>query len=75
MAWSQCASCGETFTSLTGFDRHQDWDYKRRPMLICREPSSIGMIQRNNGMWSIPLDADSRNRVSKMRAETTPAGT
>lgn len=42
-----CAGCGEVFTSLTGFDRHQ-----RR--FRCLPPAEAGLVQHANGRWSLP---------------------
>jgi hypothetical protein len=42
-----CRRCGEVFTSLTGFERHQ-----RKGK--CLDPAEIGLVQRPNGRWSFP---------------------
>ena len=36
-----CALCGQTFTGLTLFDAHQDTDYNRHPVIVCRDPRLI----------------------------------
>jgi hypothetical protein len=48
-----CAQCGEDFGSLGAFDKHQDVSYKREPVIICRDPESIGMHQDRHGRWRL----------------------
>ena len=74
MSWCQCAACGQTFTSLTSFDRHQDWNYKRKPMLVCRLPASMGLIQGANGMWRVPLSAPESSRLKNLRRQEALGG-
>ena len=35
-----CVLCGATFTGLTLFDAHQDVDYGRQPVIVCRDPAA-----------------------------------
>lgn len=42
-----CSGCGEVFTSLSGFDRHQR-------AFKCLPPAQVGLIQKPNGRWSLP---------------------
>ena len=42
-----CRGCGEVFTSLTGFDRHQRG-------FRCLPPAGVGLVQRADGKWSFP---------------------
>ena len=44
---SGCRGCGEVFTSLTAFDRHQRHGH-------CTPPPSVGLVQHVNGRWSLP---------------------
>lgn len=44
---SHCVACHETFTSLSGFDRH--WRHG-----VCVPPASVGLMQHPNGRWSFP---------------------
>ncbi len=44
---SGCRGCGEVFTSITGFDRHQ-----RRGK--CLPPAECGLVQGENGRWHFP---------------------
>jgi hypothetical protein len=44
---SGCRGCGEVFTSLTGFERHQRDGH-------CLPPSEVGLVQRDDGKWSFP---------------------
>ena len=69
MAWCQCAACKQEFGSLTASDQHQDVDYKRRPILICRAPADVGLIQGNDGRWRVPLSAAGAARLENLRAE------
>ena len=46
-----CARCGEVFTCLTAFDRHQRL---RNGAIACLPPAAAGMTQRKNGRWSLP---------------------
>lgn len=50
--WSNgCKQCGRDFGGLGAFDKHQDVDYKRQPVIICRDPATLGMHQDGNGRW------------------------
>lgn len=75
MSACTCVPCGREFTTLAAFDRHQDIDYKRRPVIICRDPATIGLLQNSLGRWHFPVDARSRVSVTKMRAEKVAAHT
>jgi len=68
MSACTCPACGRQFTSLSTFDRHQDWDYKRRPMLVCRDPGELGMRADRFGRW-----ASAQNR-SRLLAHLNSAG-
>lgn len=48
---SGCGGCGEVFTSLYGFDRHQ-----RRigGVLTCLPPGECGLERKANGRWGLP---------------------
>jgi hypothetical protein len=48
-----CKQCGNDFGSLGAFDKHQDVSYKREPVIICRDPESIGMHQDRHGRWRL----------------------
>lgn len=49
-----CASCGHQFGSLERFDAHQDIDYERDPVLICRWPADLDLVQDSRGVWQTP---------------------
>ena len=69
-----CHPCGREFTGLTAFDKHQDVDYTRRPAVRCMDPASVGLVQQPSGRWGFPIDAGSRLRLAKMRAERASPG-
>jgi hypothetical protein len=69
---NECARRHRNFTSLTAFDRHQDRDYHREPPVLCRDPASVGLVERA-GRWSLPASGYSRARAEEMRAELAPA--
>jgi hypothetical protein len=70
-----CSLCAREFTTLAAFDRHQDVDYTRRPAVNCQDPAAKGLVQNSLGRWHFPIDADSRERLRKMRAERGQGGT
>jgi hypothetical protein len=57
MSSHQCGRCLEKFTSLELFDKHQDVDYKRKPVIICIRPESLGMVRAHNESWTTPEGA------------------
>lgn len=69
-----CDPCGREFTGLGAFDKHQDVDYTRRPAVRCMDPASVGLVIGAYGRWGFPVDAASRDRLSKMRDERASAG-
>jgi hypothetical protein len=44
---SGCRGCGEVFTSITSFDRHQ-----RKGK--CLPPAEVGLVQNDKGRWHFP---------------------
>ena len=79
-----CARCGQQFGAVTAFDKHQDVDYDRVPVVICRDPATLNLAQDGNGVWRMPVkdpdwgrkrqDAAARRSDSEMRAEQTRPG-
>lgn len=66
----QCAGCDRYFTGTSTFDKHRAWgdgggtvfvgknrpaDFDRR---LCLEPTSVGLVQRGNGVWGGPMLTD-----------------
>ena len=49
----RCGACGEHFTSVSGFDRHQR--LADDGSVICRHPDAVGLVQ-SAGWWSFPPD-------------------
>ena len=75
MTACKCSPCGREFTGLSGFDRHQDVDYSRRPAVRCQDPATLGMEQNPFGRWGSPPDASSRAFFASLAAERGGAGT
>jgi hypothetical protein len=48
-----CAACHQTFSSLTLFDRHQDWQACPRK-LSCESAEAMGLVQAGNQTWWTP---------------------
>lgn len=69
MPISECAPCGRAFTSLTGFDRHQEYRFGTATPVVCRDPAGLGMIQDAGGRWHFPATAAARLHHAKMRAD------
>lgn len=76
-ALSQCAACGRTFLNLTAFDNHQDVDYHRIPMVTCKAPETLGLVQDEVGLWGTPEGharrAADAERLNAKRAVTANA--
>jgi hypothetical protein len=69
MSACTCFPCGRSFTSLKGFDRHQDVDYTRWPPVVCRDPASLGMTaDRRYGRWRMPATEAGRARLAALKA-------
>jgi hypothetical protein len=68
-----CVLCGHTFTGLTLFDAHQDVDYGREPVIVCRDPTGLGLAQDARGTWGTPEGIASRDfhatRLARANAE------
>ena len=75
----ECAACGETFTGLGLFDAHQDVDYSRDPVIICREPAAMHVTSRGHlcgplagaslaqnarGVWGTPEGLAKAQRIT-----------
>lgn len=75
MASGKCAACGEPFTGLTAFDKHQTTDYGSAKPVTCHDPASVGLVRDRNGRWGSPATDDSRARLASLRAERgAPSG-
>jgi hypothetical protein len=57
-----CVLCGATFTGMGLFDAHQDVNYKRQPVIICRPPQALGLAQNARGTWGTPEALAARAR-------------
>lgn len=45
---AHCSGCHRTFTGVTAFDRHRSSEG------TCLEPSALGMVERDSGLWGAP---------------------
>lgn len=58
-----CTVCHELFSGFTAFDDHRDEGW-------CRNPASVGLVQRPNGMWGgPPMDPVALNRLRSREDE------
>jgi hypothetical protein len=60
MSACECAACGERFTGVTAFDRHQRRDYGQTPAVTCLNPAASGLALNAYGRWGFPLDETGR---------------
>jgi hypothetical protein len=67
MATCTCHPCGQSFTGLTAFDKHQQVDYTRRPAVTCLDPATLGMVRNDHGRWGYPATGDARERLAVLR--------
>ena len=70
-----CVLCGATFTGLTLFDAHQDVDYGRQPVIVCRDPAALGLAQDARGTWGTPEGLRARQRSATVLAAARSAPT
>jgi hypothetical protein len=68
-----CVLCGATFTGLTLFDAHQDVDYTRQQVIICRDPAALGLAQDARGTWGTPEGLRARERSATLLAAARSA--
>lgn len=69
----RCAVCGQTFTGLSLFDKHQTADYTRRPAVVCAPPASLGLVQNGRGTWGTPAGLKARQRSATRLAKANSA--
>jgi hypothetical protein len=50
----ECGQCHVVFQGLGLFERHQDVKYTRDPVIICKTPSMLGLVQSPRGVWHTP---------------------
>ncbi len=60
MSACECPACHRHFSSLGGFDRHQQWD-RQTWVLTCLDPASIGMVRNTHGRWAMAPDPSKPN--------------
>ena len=72
MSTAECAACGERFTGVTAFDRHQDRDYSRTPAITCRLPADCGLVRNEHGRWGFPLNEAGRAYFAAKASEPRP---
>lgn len=49
-----CAGCHRTFSNLTLFDAHQQWDREGAWSLACKDPGALGLVRAGNEVWWTP---------------------
>lgn len=60
-----CQHCGENFSTPSNFDKHID----RRPgalFIICVPPTGVGLVLNARGIWTMPGEADIRERFDRV---------
>ena len=50
--YCKCPACGEYFTTVRGFDKHQRTGPDDRP--VCLEPAAVGLVLSKKGYWQRP---------------------
>lgn len=64
VAWTgtarcHCSACGETFTSISGFDLHRSGSRDRRfKQGECSDPAERGLVLNDRGYWRSPGERD-----------------
>lgn len=43
-----CCLCGENFSTVGNFDKHQD---RRGDKIVCLDPTTLDMTQNKYGVW------------------------
>jgi DNA-directed RNA polymerase subunit RPC12/RpoP len=74
----RCSPCGETFSSLDLFDRHQSVNYSRTPAVRCKSVASLrrrGLVQAPTGTWTTPEGALRIAQASEMGKSRKKGGT
>jgi hypothetical protein len=69
MSACECPACGERFTGVTAFDRHQLRDYRETPAIVCLNPAEFGLVKNERGRWGFPLDESGRAYFTARAAE------
>ena len=61
---AHCRGCGETFSGVSAFDRHQSgYD-----PVVCRDPGTVGLERQPSGVWGWPAP-ESRVEVPHWRRD------
>lgn len=61
MSRSECACCGEIFTSISSFDLHRIGRFEHRKARRCmtiREMQARGVTRNERGMWTTPMTTE-----------------
>lgn len=60
-AQAHCGSgCHRTFRSVSGFDQHRNNGK-------CVDPTTIGMVTNEKGVWSTPMPPEEKARLVALR--------
>ena len=68
-----CRACGQSFRSVSGFDRHRTGPADVRRCLSADELTAAGWRINRAGFWLRPVTGDytaAQRRISALRAET-----
>lgn len=60
-SWAHCAACHRTFGGVRGFD-----DHRRDGQ--CIDPSTLGMVEGDAGVWRVPLSEAAAARLTALSA-------
>ena len=70
-----CAACGEQFGRMADFDRHQDVDYDRTPVVVCKAPETMpGLVKDQHGVWQTPEGLANHQKLATRLAEARERG-
>jgi hypothetical protein len=55
-----CPECHHTFTGTAAGDKHRTRDFR------CLPPDAAGLVQRDNGVWGLPITPEARERLANL---------
>lgn len=60
---AHCSGCHTSFTGISAFDRHRETGGEDEPHGFCHDPSAVGLVERESGVWGAP--AMTREQIEK----------